>query len=1174
MKFSPAQNKAIYTHGDSLLVSAAAGSGKTAVLVERVIQKILNGGDISRLWIMTFTDAAAGEMRQKIERAVEKQLEIMPENEHLLRQTLLISTANISTIHSACKRILEQNFHVLGLDPGIMIGEESTLDILFDRLLEDFVEELYERAAREADLKAMIAFFSGGRNDQKLLDVLRLAYKEYEEQPFPKTVFENGGDVFSSFADDALYQSVYSKLSEALAQYEANLTDGEMKPLHQTKLWMAMAEEREALRQGMDLLCDRDFDAVGTAIGAIRFAAWNTRGKAYEGYDALLDIAKTRRTYAKELITSLQKDVFYQSAAQHMQEIDTTNKMLTVLFSLTEELDRRFTMAKRDKSMISFADLERLALELLVENNDLQRDTLVPTSIALSMRGQIDEIIVDEYQDTNRKQDLIFRALSKDGKNIFMVGDVKQSIYRFRAACPELFLEKKERAALAEENEITCPSYLYLNQNFRSHPTVLSFANQVFGAAMSARLGQIEYDQREQLNSGGLYPKESQGHVELDVILQEADDESDQTLLEKQADLVAEKIRALHGKPFYDVKLGKERPLEYGDMAVLCRVTSGAAGHFENALRHRGIGCINNNQDQQFLDGWEIKMLRAFLQVISNPYRDIPLVTLMYSDFYCFSAEDLARIRAEGKHLSFYDALQLRAQKDAACAAFLQDVEQLRSGAAGKRTDEVLQMIFARTHILDKIAAYPDGKMRVANMQLMLRYAAEYEKDSYKGLFSFLNYLDKMSAMGKILPGARSGEDPADCVQILSMHKSKGLEYPVCFLVNLEKGFIDRDHQTLISHNQLGFALKMREDRRFTEYTSLQYRVLHEINRREALSEEMRILYVALTRPKSHLYLVCAKERTQMKKLLTETADYCGSHPAEFLSSAPSALKWLLFALREQKDLMPLYSALEVGRVPLAENCNFAMEITGGVEHVIQATATGKQAQFDLKEACRLALLQYPFEAQTKLPIKISVSEVKGMRENDPDAMLLIPEYFGRKQPSFLTDHTTGNQVGNAVHKFMQFADFKTLSLPDGFVQEKKRLLNQHFLTPKELSLVEQGPVANFVAQPLFKDMVTADRLEKEKRFFFTVPAREIFENCQAEDPILLQGVLDCCYEKNGQFMIVDYKTDRLNSAAEFIERYSLQLELYRYGMHELTGKKADKLYLYSFHLNRVIEIS
>ncbi len=1177
MEFSPAQKNAIYTGGASLLVSAAAGSGKTAVLVERVIQKVLAGGDISRLWIMTFTDAAASEMRQKIEQAVENCLEADPENEHLQQQMLLVSADNISTIHSVCKRIIDQNFQKLGLDPGTAIGEESVLEILFDRLLEDFVEELYRRAREEEEIAELIAFFSSGRNDERLLGVLKKAYRLYEEQPFPQTEFPVPTDIFEVLPDDMLYRQALSKMTEAMDQYTLILGDPAFDGVTDTPLWQSMQQERDSLALAIEALGKRDFNAAGSAIRSITFATWNTRAKLFDDYRDLLPLPQSCRGYAKELIQSLQQETFHKTAEQHMADIARTSRILGLLFSCAVTLDERFTVAKRDRSIISFSDMERLALNLLVTDYDPQTDRLKLTDVALEMREEIDEIIVDEYQDTNRKQDLIFRALSKDESNMFMVGDVKQSIYRFRAACPELFLEKKRHAAPAEEREITRPSYLYLNQNFRSHPDILRFANQIFRVAMSSRLGQIEYDETEQLNTGGLYVPESQGRVELTVMM-EQEDSSDEfaelTGMEQQADYVADKIRSLLGTSFYDVKKKAFRPLKYGDMAVLCRVAKNTAVHFENALQRRGIHCINNNQDQQFLDLWEIKMLRAYLQVISNPYRDIPLVTLLYSDFYCFTAKELAQIRAADRHAPFYDALQKRAGENEACARFLEDVDALRRAAVGKRSDEVLQMIFARTHILDRIASYPDGGARVANMQMLLRYAVDYEKESYKGLFSFLNYLDKLSALGQILPGARSGDDAEECVQVLSVHKSKGLEYPVCFLVGLDKGIRDKDSDVLISNNELGFAVKMRDDDSFTEYPSLPYLMLKEANHRDALSEEMRILYVALTRPKTHLYLVCAEERAKLKKMLEQVVTYHGTQPSEFLSTSPSTLKWLLFALRDQQGMQSLYDELEIDYTAAKRDCDFGVSLCAELADGPQRKGGASSAAFDPEEAMRLALAQYPFAAQTKLPIKLSVSEVKGMREQDPEAMLLIPESFGRRQPSFLSGKTMGNVVGNAVHKFMQFADFGTLARPDGVATEKKRLLEQGFLTEKELDMVEEAPVLRFVAQPLFQQMISADSLEKEKRFFFTLAANRIFNGCEDDSPVLLQGVLDCCFEKDGQTVIVDYKTDRLKEASQFAERYGLQLRLYRYGLRKLTGKKADKLYIYSFHLDEVIEIS
>lgn len=1177
MNFSPAQNKAIHTSGSSLLVSAAAGSGKTAVLVQRVIEKLLAGGDISRLWIMTFTNAAAAEMRQKIENAIAERLEAEPDNVHLQQQALLLPSANISTVHAACKRILEQNFQILGLDPSISIGDESQLDIMFEHTLEDLVEKLYVRACSQEDIKELIAFFSGGRDDRKLLNVLRDAYHYYEGEPFPQTVFKTEEDLFDNFKADALYESVLSKLQEATDQYAQILDIPEAAEIADTTLYRAISTERDDVCLALSSLKNRNFDGASAAIENISFASWNTRGKAYVGFEQILERAQVKRLYAKNLITALKKNVFHKSAKCHMDEISTSNRILTTLFAVIAELDESFTVAKRERGFISFSDMERLALRLVVQEYDLKNDSLTPTPLARHMAAEIDEIIVDEYQDTNRKQDLIFRALSKDGENIFMVGDVKQSIYRFRAACPELFLEKRRTSVpVGDSVHIQCPSYLYLNQNFRSHPTILSFVNQIFATSMNNALGQIDYDSSEQLYSGNIYPPESRGHVEFDVIFSDndPDEEFPLTAIEKEACLVAEKIQKLHGTPFYDVKRKVKRPLEYGDMAILCRVTGGVTGHFETALRRQGIHTINNNQDQQFLDVWEVKMLRAFLQVISNPYRDIPLITLMYSDFYGFSASQLASIRTANKKVSFFDAVRRYAQEDAKCAAFLEEVEQLRRSAVGSRTDEILQMIFARTNILEKVAAYPDGKTKVANMKLMLRYASAYEQDSYKGLFAYLNYLDKMSALGKILPGAKQGEIPENCVQLLSIHKSKGLEYPVCFVVNISKSYRDQDVDTFIAHRTLGPAVKMREDVTFTEFTSLPYELIKETGRRESLSEEMRILYVALTRPKTHLYLICSKKRAEMAELLGEVDAYQGSSPAEFLSQKPSALKWILFALRGQEGLRNLYGALELPFSARQGECDFVTEVYSDISKYTENKPLERSTSDDMTPAFDLIRAQYPYREQTQLPIKLSVSEVKGMRDKDPEALPLIPEYFGRKRPTFLKERISGNIVGNAVHKFMQFANFKELGSEQGFEKESQRLLEQEFLTRREIELVSPQEIQNFINQPIFQDILTADIIETEKRFFCSLPACRIYPESDVQESILLQGVMDCYYEKNGQLCIVDYKTDRLKNAADFVQRYSVQLKLYRYALTTMTGKKADKLYIYSFYLNEVIEIS
>ena len=1170
MKFSQAQQMAVYARNNALLVSAAAGSGKTAVLVERVIQKLLAGGDISRLMIVTFTNAAAAEMRRKIETALEERLSEQPQNEHIAEQLMRLPSAQISTVHAACKIILEQNFEAADIDPGAVIGDEAALDILFEDILEDFTDELFENAREDETLKAFVDFFAGGRSDDKLRGVLKSGYDYLNSQPFPELCdavpIQN---IFDRLPQDCLYRYIHSVLEQAAEQYRFILAQVPAE-LAESKLGMGLQAETDMVRSALQLLEKRDFDALRRHLTEYRFFTWNTRGKIYEPFAELTQHLKTQRAEAKDALTGLTSDVFYQEEAAHLADARLSAQQISTLLSLAEQLRGRFRTAKKQRGVLSFDDLEHGALRVLIERYNPKTDTFVPTEAALELRQNFDEIIVDEYQDTNQKQDLIFRALSRSEENIFMVGDMKQSIYRFRGACPELFAEKRARSHKAEQTELTEPSYLYLNQNFRSHPDILAFANQVFSQAMSPALGQVCYDDNEALHTGGLYPADSAGYVELDVLIREDDELSN---MQAEADFVADKIAALYGTPFYDVKAGAVRSLTYSDMAILCRTATGVADFFEQALARRGIGCLNNNPDKQFLDLWEIKMLRAFLQVLDNPYRDIPLITVMYSDFYGFLPSQLAAVRRAAKNMPFYDAVRRAAETDEKCAAMLSQIEKLRARTAGKRTYEVLEDVFSETYILEKIARTPGGAARVDNMRLLLRYATEYEKNSYKGLFAFLNYLDRAGATGQILPGAGGGGQ-TDRVSLLSVHKSKGLEWPVCFLVGA--GNVRRKNEgqksPFISDRTLGCAVKMRRDEDFYEYGELGYTLIANSGWDAELSEEMRVLYVALTRPKTHLFITACGDRAAMEKSM-EAYDYRGEHAAAFLKKSPSFLKWMLYALKDQQALQPLVSAFERGTAG-----NGTLPFTCQVQTVGRNTSTAasisaQAPSVDLEAAAALCRQKYAFQTQTELPIKLSVSEVKAMRENDPQALPLIEKRLSRRTPAFISGRPDGNVRGSALHKFMQFADFSLLAAPGGIDREADRLEREAFLSKEEIALVERQKVLHFVQQPIFKDMISADVLEKEKRFFFSLPARELFDVADSA-PILLQGVLDCYYEKNGRLYIVDYKTDRLKSEAEFSERYGVQLRLYRRCLRQILGKEADKLYIYSFELDKVIEIS
>ncbi len=1188
MKYTAQQQRAISAGGDSLLVSAAAGSGKTAVLVQRVIDKVLRGGEIEGMWIMTFTEAAAAEMRVKIEQAIEKELERDPDSDHLHRQFLAVSRANISTVHSACARLLKANFEAAGIDPSARVGDETVIKVAFETLLEDFVEEIYDRTGTDAAVRRMVECYSGGRNDVRLFDILRAAYTYYENQPFPEEFIPpRTEDLDHLIREGYVRAEILDRVEWAHGFYQYLLNDEKTLPLRKTKLWGNLEIESFGVRRLLDAARSATFDEIRKAALEIRFARWNTRGKDYDDMRDLLAELNIKRKAAKNAIEKITEKYFQKTEREHLSDVRRMEDALETLFSLTREFDERFAAYKKDKGLMSFNDLERFSLRLLIDRYDAAAGTLYPSDTARALREEIDEIIVDEYQDTNRKQDLIFRALSKDGKNIFMVGDIKQSIYGFRQACPELFTEKKEAAREAAGDRLGGPSYLYLNRNFRSHPELLDFINTVFGGLMTEDLGQVAYDENERLASGGLYPETSRGQVGIDIILrQAADDEDDDengeedeigllSAIDAEAEYVARKAKSVRGTPFYDVKTGRERPIEYGDMAILSRNANAMSARFEQALGRNGIRCINHNRNERLLELWEVQMLRAFLQVVSNPYRDIPLITLMYSDFYVFSAAELAAIRAKNKGVPFYDAVKLAAKTDKKCGNMLREIEKIRAAAVGRRTYEVIEDIFTRTYILEKVARYPDGESRAENMRLLMRYALEYEKNSYKGLFSFLQYLDRMDALDNSLSGVTEAKDERRCVRFMSVHKSKGLEFPVCFFVDAGRKRVDQDTGVLAAHRGLGVASKIRTDGSFRECKPLSYSILRDENHALELSEEVRVLYVALTRAKTHLFISACVPEARLKKMLTEVAGAREDETPKDLWNTPSTLGWMMFALRHQRDMLPLYEKAGVIACPDRTDCRFTVTVSDAVTSVQYGRRPrDMERRPDIGRGIALAQAVYPYERQTKLPVKLSVSEIKGMRQKDPDAEDLIKPTVSRRTPDFIEKRKSGAQTGNAVHKFMQFSDFKTLAAPDGIAAEMRRLREKEFLTARECELVDVSLIENFIRQPVFSEILSADLLEKEKRFLFSMPARDIFRDTDETAPVLVQGVLDCYFEKDGRLVILDYKTDRLDDPEMFRQRYTVQLKLYRRCLADLIGRTADKLYIYSFHLDALIEIS
>ncbi len=1209
MEYTVAQKAAIETKGNSLLVSAAAGAGKTAVLVERVIQKICDlkdPVDIDKMLIVTFTNAAAAELRQRLTTALRKKVRENPDEPLYQRQLKLIGRAQISTVHAACKTLIDRFFTHLEIEPSVSIGEESEMELLFQSTLDEFVDELYEKRARDADTEALLQFFSAGRNDDSLRSVLRAAHDFLTAQPFPTQATEEmlpkvKDTLRECFEGDALFRLVEQTLRHAAEKARESAKQcnaGHMRgtPLH--RYFNEISFYFETILQRFD---QQGYEAANVYVQGEKtpkmpyFTQKMYReycdGAQSDGCEPISagsfeeEMNEKREEWKPYLaqFKSLVEKIFTQSEEAHLQDMKLLRKMVSLLFDGAFALDRRFSERKKEKNVVSFADLERYALRLLV-TRDAQGDP-VSSDLAKEIGGQYAEIIIDEYQDTNLLQDMIFAALSKDGSNLFMVGDIKQSIYRFRGACPHLFLEKmKECPEIFESATLDSPSKLFLNQNFRSHPAVLSAINDLFEEIMTESVGQVTYDEQQKLNPSDLYEASDASHCEMHLLLRpsllEIEDNKEIALLkalEQEAMFVAEEIQNIVGKEdFYDVKKGCYRKVEYGDIAILSRSVQHVTSYFEGELAKLGIPCTNQNKDDNFLESWEIQMVLSYLKVLNNPYQDLPLVTLMYSDFFSFSANELAEIRALKKHVPFYEAVLLAAANDIKVQNFVSTLDTLREASIGMHAYELVARIYSESGILYKIAAYPDGRVRVSNMELLLQYARDFEKNTYKGLFAFLGYIDRLLAEEFRLNGA-AGENEASSVQIMSIHKSKGLEFPVCFLVNTERDILGRGMREDILFTDIGAACKIRDSKHFAEYEPLLLTVAKQRELQQDLSEAMRLLYVALTRAKVKLYIVAALSTEQAEKMMRAAAAQGENSPLSplVLQQDPSFLQWMVYGWRKGEGLQELYR--EFGVTPPTPKRGFVSaklhkpkqkDYTKAAQNTIDADGAV------IERVMQLIKQRYAFEIETNIPAKMSVSEVKGMREKDPEALPLLEQKYYARVPRFISaTKEDGRESGNAVHKFMQFADFFALAEPNGIVKESDRLLRQDFFLASEMEKVNRQMIADFVAHPIFAELLSAQHLVKEQRFMFALPADKLLQGVDSGKEILLQGVLDCMYCKDGKWTILDYKTDRMKNEEDFAERYGIQLALYAEAAKQQWGIKIDRLLIYSFTLNKIIEI-
>ncbi|MGI6030732.1 MAG: helicase-exonuclease AddAB subunit AddA [Eubacteriales bacterium] len=1187
LSLSPQQRQGVGLRGGNILVSAAAGSGKTFVLVERIVSRLLDEQDpcdVDQFLLVTFTRAAASEMRTRLAARIRK--EIQQGRTQLTRQLTLLHKASINTVHGFCGEIIRSHFHQLGIPYQYRVSDENE-DVLLRRdTTEELLEERFEEEGQQ-DFEAFAALFAGDRSDEDLVRVALQLYRMAESQLFPekwiksvKKSFEVGenveiqdtiwGEVVMEHARRVLESAQRRALQGAEACEDPQLESRRQLFIREAE---AIARLREQAGQG--------FDALVRALNGLTF----DRMPSIRGYDkGFLAWTKSVRDGYKEELTQLRDRYFYMEGKQFGEDLRELAPAMRGLAEVTLEFARRYRQAKLDKNLLTFNDMEHYAIQLLWEEKDGQ---LCPTDTARELAGRYREILVDEYQDTNQIQSAIFEAIARD--NLFMVGDVKQSIYKFRQAQPEIFIHKLDTFGQVPVEQMRCQgdTRIVFSGNYRSRGTILEWVNVLFRRIMSRQLGEIVYDRDQQLDPRADYPPDPKRSPELLLVektaLQEelsSQEESDAVL---EAHVIAQRILQLMDQPVYDSKLGRDRPANYEDVAILLRSQKNRALLYEQVLHSYGIPC-HSEEGENALTSVEVMVMLALLRVVDNPRQDIPLITVLRSPLFGWSEDTLLRVRLVRPHGLYYDAVvQAAEQGESCCQEFLERLARYRVRAREVTIDVLLWELYEETGYRYSVQAMPGGQHRAENLKMLYLYAQQYEQSSYKGLFHFIHYIDHlMEVQGELAPAQSSGDGG---VQILTIHKSKGLEFPICFVANCGKGFNLLDLQgPLLLHGRLLAGPQYVDRETSRTWPTIAKEAIALTLRQEMMSEEERVLYVALTRAKDRLIMVGCCDSAE--KLVARAASRISgeSLDSHLLSRSASYLEWITAALLLSPEGQPLRDLLPDIPWPVpGEPAGVQVRICRSLEDLSQAPAeeSEKTEEISLEVIGAHLAGEYDQPHLREVSSKLSVTELKG-RALDAEVAEDTPSMTTKKElfdtPRFIEqDHgLNAAQRGTALHCAMQFIRLEQGSNEEQVRQELERMVAQELLTAQQAQACDPARIAGFFHSELGQRMLRSRQVFREEKFNLMVPAWQLYQTLNPQErqaPLLIQGVIDCFFLEGEKAVLLDFKTDRTDDAEELKRRYQVQMDLYARAIWEIYGFAVEECYLYLFHSGRTLKL-
>ncbi|HPE15997.1 MAG TPA: helicase-exonuclease AddAB subunit AddA [Oscillospiraceae bacterium] len=1167
------QRAAVADRGGLLLVSAAAGSGKTRVLVERLLSRVEAGSDITRFLVITYTKAAAGELRVKIASELSRRVAASPENRHLRRQTGLLYAADIKTVHSFCASLLRERAPLADLTPDFRVLEEDEASLLLRRVLDDLLEKRYEDIGPESDFARLVDLFSFGRDDRRLVEIVLDLYGKLRSHPWPEAWMETQLRALS--AEDVLDagETMWGELLLSRARRETRhwretMERAAAEIASEEKLERGYGESFRATEADLAKL-EQTLDAGWDAAAEARVSFPPLRAVRGFGDPARQERLKDIRARCKKAVERM-ADSFDAKSGELLSDLRAMYPALRGLFALLRDLDRAAAKEKERLGALDFGDLEQRAIRLLLTPGG------APTPAAGAVAARYEEILVDEYQDTNGAQNAIFSAVSRKEENLFFVGDVKQSIYRFRLADPTIFLRRRESCRDLPDAEAGQPRRAVLSQNFRSRPEVLSAVNFLFRNLMSRDFGEVDYTADEFLYPAGSFAgtgADCRTELHLIETPEAGEDEERPAAAEAEAGLVADRVKALLDEGFPLSDEGTVRPARPRDVVVLLRSPGPVLPYYLRAFAARGIPC-GADAAGGFFETVEVQVALSLLAVIDNPHQDVPLISALRSPVFGFSPDRLALLRAGTPAGDFYDAL--RASEDADCRAAVGTIERLREAAGDLSAHEVVWNLLADLGLPAMFGALPAGEARQENLFLLYEYARHFEENGHKGLFGFLRHLEGLRGDGRDLPGRRAGA--GDAVRIMSIHRSKGLEFPVVVLAGLGRRFNRVDLQKpILVHANLGVGPNFFDAERLLQYPTLPRRAIARVLDEELRAEELRLLYVAMTRGKEKLILTCAVKDAE--KTLRRLAPDVGRPVApEALSGMQTAGDWVLTAVLTRPEAAALREAAQVPYAPYEDDGDrWRIELhRGAAEGTVSAPAPEETVEAPIPEGAEKPFLPvpdfgfvYPYAAAENLPSKRTATQLKG-RFQDAEAAaetrVARPPRFER--PRFVTARAalTAAERGTALHLAMQFIDVsKTGSLAD-IRAELSRMRAMRLITDEQADAVPPGKLLAFFASPLGR-RVKAGPARREFKFSLLADAAALGCPEAAGEEILLQGMVDCYLDEPDGLTVIDFKTDAVRPGEEpqRAEAYRTQLTVYADALTRITGRTVKEKCLYFF---------